>query len=96
MGPPMAKGKGHKPLRTCISCRAKKEQDQLVRLTLDDRSRLVRDDIGRRPGRGAYTCMNASCRQKALKGNRLQRALRRPIQIDAEAVRVLVNTDLGE
>ena len=92
----MAKGKGHKPVRTCVSCRAKKEKDRLVRLVLDDSGRLVRDDRGRLPGRGAYLCMQAVCQQRALQGNRLQRALRRPVQIDAEVVRVLLNTDLGE
>ncbi len=92
----MAKEKGHKPVRTCVSCRAKREKDQLLRITLDDTFRLVIDDLKRRPGRGAYICMKASCRQRALEGNRLQRALRRPIQIDMEAVRVLLNRDLGE
>ncbi len=92
----MARGKRHKPIRTCISCRAKKEKDQLVRYTLDETSRLVRDELGQRPGRGAYMCKKASCLQRALQGNRLQRALRRPIQIDAEAVRLVLKTDLGE
>lgn len=63
------------PQRTCVACRQVKEKRQLVRLvrTADG---LVQVASGREAGRGAYICRQASCWQEALKGNRLERALK--------------------
>ena len=65
----MGKGKGHIPVRTCISCRAKRSKEELVRLTLDPEGQLVMDTSGTMPGRGAYVCKAVSCHEQ-LSGNR--------------------------
>jgi hypothetical protein len=63
------------PQRTCVACRQVKEKGQLVRLvrTADGSVQVAN---GREAGRGAYICRQASCWQEALKGNRLERALK--------------------
>lgn len=60
----MGKGKGHIPIRTCLSCGAKRSKGELIRLGLTLENRLVRDDQGTWQGRGAYVCKNKSCREK--------------------------------
>lgn len=37
---------------------------------------MIIDSTGKAPGRGAYICGNPDCLTKALKGERLSRALR--------------------
>jgi len=72
----MGKGKGHIPIRSCISCGTKRSKNELVRLVLDGEGRLVRDDDGKRQGRGAYVCKSKSCQEGLLKNKRLGRAFR--------------------
>ncbi|MBW1729959.1 MAG: YlxR family protein [Deltaproteobacteria bacterium] len=72
----MAKGKGHIPIRTCISCGAKKDKKALVRLVLDNDGWVVVDKSGSAPGRGAYVCKNEQCWSELEKGKRLARAFR--------------------
>jgi predicted RNA-binding protein YlxR (DUF448 family) len=48
-------------MRTCISCRTKRNKSELIRFVLDQEDRLVRDDLGKRPGRGTYVCRTKSC-----------------------------------
>ncbi len=65
----------HVPIRTCISCGAKKSKGHLLRLVLDDQGRIIEDEAGRLPGRGAYVCRSGPCMEKLPK-RRLDRALR--------------------
>ena len=65
----MGKGKGHIPIRTCISCGAKRPKKDLIRLRLDKEGRLVKDHSGSMHGRGAYVCDEESCMEQ-LSGNR--------------------------
>ncbi len=69
--------KGHIPVRTCISCRSRRNRSALVRLMLDEKGRVVRDEDGRGTGRGAYVCRSAACLERLREGNRLARAFRR-------------------
>lgn len=73
----MGRSKGHTPVRTCISCGAKRGKKELVRLILDARGLVVRDDHGKGRGRGAYVCRNDLCLDKLETGNRLKRAFRK-------------------
>jgi len=73
----MGRSKGHTPVRTCISCGAKRGKKELVRLILDARGLIVRDDRGKGRGRGAYVCRNNLCLEKLEKDNRLKRAFRK-------------------
>ena len=68
----------HVPVRTCVACRTRRPQAELVRLIrgADGRPRL--DPIGGAPGRGAYLCPGDACRSLAERRGVLRRALRLP------------------
>ena len=72
----MGKGRGHIPIRTFLSCGAKRSKSELIRLGLTPENRLVRDDQGTWQGRGAYVCRNKSCREKLSDNRRLGKAFR--------------------
>ena len=72
----MGRGKGHVPIRTCISCDKKGAKKDLVRLSLDTSGQLVRDDRGIMKGRGAYVCDSQPCLARLSKTKRLNRAFR--------------------
>ena len=72
----MGKGKGHIPIRTCLSCGLKRRKGELIRLVLTSEGRLVRDDQGTWQGRGVYVCRNKSCREKLLDNRRLGKSFR--------------------
>lgn len=66
-----------RPLRTCLGCREAFDQQQLVRYVLDPGGQLVVDYRQKLPGRGAYTCLSASCIGKACRSRQFDRALKR-------------------
>lgn len=55
------------PMRTCIACRTKREQKDLIR---------VYADMSTKSGRGAYLCYDEACLKKIKKNGALNRALR--------------------
>ncbi len=69
----MGRGKGHIPIRTCLSCGAKRSKGELIRLGLTQENRVDRDDQGTWQGRGAYVCKNKSCWEKLLRYRHLGR-----------------------
>jgi uncharacterized protein len=75
------KGKGHIPIRTCISCGAKREKGLLLRLSNDNENRLIKDTSFRIFGRGAYVCNMKSCMERLLKNKRLNKQFRTDMQI---------------
>jgi predicted RNA-binding protein YlxR (DUF448 family) len=72
----VGKGKGHIPMRTCLSCGAKRSKGELTRLGLTPENRLVRDNQGTWQGRGAYVCKNRSCWEKLSHNRHLGRRFR--------------------
>jgi len=69
-----------RPVRSCVACRTRRPQAELVRIVAID-GRLVPDGppgASRRPGRGAYLCDEATCVARALERDALmlRRALR--------------------
>jgi predicted RNA-binding protein YlxR (DUF448 family) len=72
----MGKAKGHVPIRTCVSCGAKQGKGELIRLALNRRGQVIRDDQGTLQGRGAYVCKSASCRERLIRNRRLGRCFR--------------------
>jgi predicted RNA-binding protein YlxR (DUF448 family) len=72
----MGKGKGHIPIRTCISCGAKQSKRELIRLAVNGEGLLIRDNEGNRHGRGAYVCRSKSCREQLSKNKRIARRFR--------------------
>jgi len=72
----MRRGRGHIPIRTCISCNTKRDKKDLVRLILNADGMVVRDARGKGAGRGAYVCEDASCMRALGTSKRLGRAFR--------------------
>jgi predicted RNA-binding protein YlxR (DUF448 family) len=69
------------PERTCLGCRRRRGQDELVRL-VQDHGRVVPARPGA-PGRGAYLCPEVKCLEAAEKRRAFARAFRGPVTLDA-------------
>ena len=65
--------------RTCIGCKTKRDQGQLLRLVCGTAGEVMADPKGRAPGRGAYVCYDARCFGKAFRPARLASVFRRPV-----------------
>ncbi len=70
----------HRPQRTCVVCRDKRDKRQLTRLVVVD-DRLQVDPSGKQKGRGAYLCDKPACWNGAGLAA-LSRALRRDLHED--------------
>lgn len=70
------------PLRRCTGCNEMKSKKELVRVVKNKDGEVSLDLTGKKAGRGAYLCRDASCLQKARKSRGLERAL--SCQIPAE------------
>lgn len=64
------------PKRTCIACRESLDKSKLLRFVLAPDGTVVPDLMNKLPGRGAYTCMKASCLYKACERNQFSRAFK--------------------
>lgn len=69
------------PKRTCIACRKVEGKRSLVRIVRTD-SGVEIDPSGKKAGRGAYLCATKQCWEAALRGNRLDQALRTKISAE--------------
>ena len=63
------------PVRTCVGCRRRVPQGDLLRVVCDE-GRLVPDPTRRRPGRGAYVHLTQECVTTAIARKAFGRALR--------------------
>ena len=79
----------HVPQRTCVACREKNAKRTLTRIVRTPDGQIEIDPSGKRNGRGAYLCMQASCWQRALTTPVLARALKSEID---ETARVTLQT----
>ena len=68
------------PERTCVGCRRKRGQDELVRLVAS-RGLVVKARPGD-PGRSAYLCPEEQCLEAAEKKRAFARAFRGPVTLD--------------
>lgn len=66
----------HIPERTCISCRSKRPQGQLVRVVRNPVGGVGVDPVGKQPGRGAYFCRAKECWEQGLRKGRLEHVLK--------------------
>jgi predicted RNA-binding protein YlxR (DUF448 family) len=64
------------PERTCVGCRGRAPQRELVRLVAADPMGVRPDPTGKAPGRGAYLHPDAACLRLALRRGALAQALR--------------------
>jgi predicted RNA-binding protein YlxR (DUF448 family) len=74
----------HVPIRTCAGCGRKTAQAELQRFH-------ARDGIlvpGAGPGRGVYTCGGAACFARALERRAFARALRAPVRVEPDLLRL--------
>lgn len=65
----------HRPQRTCVVCRAKKDKRGLTRLVIAD-AKLRIDESGKMNGRGAYLCGRPECWELAAARPLMGKALR--------------------
>lgn len=65
----------HRPQRTCVVCREKKDKRDLTRFIIAD-ARLQIDESGKMNGRGAYLCSRSACWELAAARPLMARALR--------------------
>lgn len=66
----------HIPQRTCVACRSERPKREMVRIVRALDGAVGVDPTGKRSGRGAYLCLQASCWQSALKRHALDKALK--------------------
>jgi len=69
------------PKRTCLGCRESLEKSKLLRFVLAPDGAVVPDLTNKLPGRGAYTCMKASCLRKACERNQFSRAFKTNVPV---------------
>jgi len=87
----------HKPQRTCIACREVKDKRELVRIVRTPEGKVVVDPTGKANGRGAYLCRQASCWEKSLEKNTLNRALKVTLSTeDSAALQHYLETELSK
>jgi len=67
------------PIRSCVGCRRKAPQGELLRFVAKD-GRLV-PGAGE-PGRGAYTCRRLSCFERALSRRAFNRTLKETVRVE--------------
>jgi predicted RNA-binding protein YlxR (DUF448 family) len=68
------------PERTCVGCRRKRPQAELVRLVVEG-GRVMPARPGS-PGRSAYLCPDSRCLEAAEKRRAFARAFRMPVTLD--------------
>ena len=67
-------------LRKCAGCAELKDQKDLIRITyIKESDEVIINNDSKKFGRSVYLCYNKSCKEKALKKNKLEKALKRPI-----------------
>ena len=76
---------GSEPVRRCAGCGRRAPQRELIRFAARD-GELV---AGRtEAGRGAYTCRDAACFERAVASRNFARVLRQPVRIDPALARL--------
>lgn len=75
------------PQRSCLACRETKDKGELLRFVLAPDRTLVPDLQNKLPGRGAYTCMKASCLKQAAQKKQFARGFKGEVLgADADAL----------
>ncbi len=62
------------PMRKCTGCGEMKPKNELVRVVKSPEGEISLDITGKKNGRGAYVCKDATCLKKAQKAKRIERA----------------------
>jgi len=64
------------PLRQCLGCREMKPKRELIRVVKSPEEKISLDLSGKKPGRGAYICIDKNCLKRAEKAKALSRAFK--------------------
>ncbi|NQW17266.1 MAG: YlxR family protein [Chloroflexi bacterium] len=75
----------HVPLRTCVACRTKRPQIELVRLVRSPAGEFSIDPAKGASGRGLYLCRNRQCWVDGVQNGRIARATRSPVETRSAA-----------
>ena len=79
-------------MRTCAGCGGRTPQRDLLRFAARDGVLVA----GRNePGRGAYTCRNLACFERAVERRQFARVLKRPVRIGPELHRLYTEAEHG-
>nr|WP_131099604.1 YlxR family protein [Streptomonospora litoralis] len=78
-----------RPVRTCVGCRSRAAQSDLVRLVVRSGA-IVPDPDRRMPGRGAYLHADPGCRESAQRRGVWSRAFRTAQSLDTSRVDALL------
>ena len=71
----------------CLGCREMKPKKEVIRVVKSPEGEISMDISGKKPGRGAYVCRDASCFNRIIKSNALARAFK--MQIPGDVVEQL-------
>jgi uncharacterized protein len=80
------------PTRTCAGCGRRAPQSELVRFAAVDGVLVPGRTV---PGRGAYTCRNHECFERARERKGFMRVLRRPVEVDPSLARLYTEESHG-
>jgi predicted RNA-binding protein YlxR (DUF448 family) len=69
------------PQRSCLGCRAIKDQAFLIRFVLSNENEVLPDLDNKLPGRGAYTCTNKDCLTKAVTLRQFKRSFKQDVSV---------------
>lgn len=61
--------------RSCVGCKKERPKKDLLRIVREPDGNIAIDHTGRKPGRGAYICLNGDCLKLARKKRSLSSAL---------------------
>lgn len=61
------------PIRMCIACREGKEKHELLKVVKTADGKIMVDETGKKPGKGAYICFLEECHKKLKKQRLLNR-----------------------
>ncbi|MCQ6265832.1 YlxR family protein [Fictibacillus sp. WQ 8-8] len=70
------------PMRKCVACQEMKPKKELVRVVRSPEGEVFVDRTGKKSGRGAYLCNQASCFALAKKKGSLSNQLKAPVTDD--------------
>lgn len=67
------------PQRQCVGCHEMHNKKEMVRVLKVEDGTFVIDATGKKNGRGAYLCHNASCLEAAISSRGLERSFKQAI-----------------
>lgn len=70
------------PMRKCTGCNEMHPKKELIRVIVTPEGSIELDKTGKKNGRGAYICPNATCLEKAVKTKGLDKSLKISVPSD--------------